>query len=382
MCQVIAPLDDDLRAEAEARLLARLGHKTPTQLRAAAHRLVQRLDGAAIGRRVQTALRERGVTVYPTGDGLGSLSVTDLPLPVLRAVEDALCGSTPTPPQTPGDDRTRQQRMVDCLIDLVLRPGAHGLAPVQAQLTIIATIGTLLGGDDPGEISGDVVPAQTVRALARALGLLPAGDPPSATTRGTATAADARRRRLRAALLARRDPGDRRASPTCSPPHPRGTALAARPHIALADELTGQLLALTDAAGLRAGRALGPPPPTDAYRPTDPLKRFVQHPRPTLPLPRLPPRPPTAATPTTSPAGPTATPPPTTSAACAATTTDSSTKHPAGNCTPSPTAPCGSPPPPARCCITRPAGLSDDEPPPRTNRPRRTEPSGDDPPPF
>ena len=56
----------------------------------------------------------------------------------------------------------------------------------------------------------------------------------------------------------------------------RGTALAARPHIALVDELTGQLLALTDATGLRAGRALGPPPPTDAYRPTDPLNRYVQ----------------------------------------------------------------------------------------------------------
>ena len=53
MCQVVSPLeDDDIRAEAEARLLARLGHKTPPQLRAAAHRVVQRLDGQAISRRV------------------------------------------------------------------------------------------------------------------------------------------------------------------------------------------------------------------------------------------------------------------------------------------------------------------------------------------
>src|SRR4051794_34701674 len=33
LCQVIAPLEGAVRAEAEARLLARLGHKTPTQLR-------------------------------------------------------------------------------------------------------------------------------------------------------------------------------------------------------------------------------------------------------------------------------------------------------------------------------------------------------------
>ena len=55
-----------------------------------------------------------------------------------------------------------------------------------------------------------------------------------------------------------------------------GTALAHRPQVALVDELTGQLLALTDAAGLRTGRALGPPPPTDRYSPTAALQRFVR----------------------------------------------------------------------------------------------------------
>jgi hypothetical protein len=144
MCQVVAPLDDEIRADAEHRLLARLGHKTPPQLRAAAHRVVQRLDGQAIGRRMETALRERGIAIYPTGDGLGNLSVSNLPLPVLRAVQDALRQYADAA-RTPGDPRTRQQRMVDSLVDLVLRPGDHGLAPVQAQLTVIATVRTLLG---------------------------------------------------------------------------------------------------------------------------------------------------------------------------------------------------------------------------------------------
>ena len=269
MCQVVAPLQDDLRGEAESRLLARLGHKTPTQLRAAAHRLVQRMDGQAIRRRVEASLRERGIAVHPTGDGLGNLSVTDLPLPVLRAVQDALRQYAEAA-RTPDDPRTRQQRMVDCLVDLVLRPGEHGLAPVQAQLTVVATVQTLLGGDDPGEIAGDVVPAETVRALARALGLLPAepaapGDAPSAPAGAQPTEAAHAARCAAAGLTDLLDA--RRVS---------GTALAHRPHIAVVDELTGQLLALTDAAALRAGQALGPPPPTDRYTPTDALRRHVQ----------------------------------------------------------------------------------------------------------
>jgi hypothetical protein len=76
-----------------------------------------------------------------------------------------------------------------------------------------------------------------------------------------------------------------------------GTALAELPHIAIVDEISGQLLALTNATQLRhtatcghrkcrtgkrpcthppAGPGLGPPPATDGYRPTDPLARFVR----------------------------------------------------------------------------------------------------------
>jgi hypothetical protein len=290
MCQVVSPLDDDLRPAAEARLLARLGHKTPTQLRAAAHRVVQRLDGQAISRRVEAALRERGIAVYPTGDGLGSLSVTNLPLPVLRAVQDALRQYADAA-RTPDDPRTRQQRMVDCLVDLVLRPGDHGLAPVQAQLTVVATVHTLLGGDDPGQVGGDIVPAETVRALARSLGLLP-GEPQVAEASTGEQTGDTL---PTTTVLNTTRPDDPGPAPAVGDDVPRngtdavaaglsdllgartliGTTLGHRPQVAVVDDLTGQLLALTDAAGLRAGRALGPPPPTDAYTPSAELSRHV-----------------------------------------------------------------------------------------------------------
>jgi hypothetical protein len=65
---------------------------------------------------------------------MGSLSAT-LPLPVAQACRRALeayaadCG-------TPGDVRSKEQRMVDCLVDLILRPGVNG--PVQIGLTVVA----------------------------------------------------------------------------------------------------------------------------------------------------------------------------------------------------------------------------------------------------
>ncbi|MET0763838.1 MAG: HNH endonuclease signature motif containing protein [Blastococcus sp.] len=59
-----------------------------------------------------------------------------------------------------------------------------------------------------------------------------------------------------------------------------GTTLASRPTIAVVEELSGQLLALTDATGLRRaadlGRALGPPPATPGYVPSAALRAFVR----------------------------------------------------------------------------------------------------------
>ena len=378
LCQVIAGLDDDLRAQAEQRLLARLGHKTPTQLRAAAHRLAQRLDASAISRRVQTALRERGITVYPTGDGLGSLSVTNLPLPVLRAVQDALRQYADAA-HTPGDPRTRQQRMVDTLIDLVLRPGAHGLAPVQAQLTIIATIATLLGGDDPGEISGDIVPAAhcprprpSARPAARRR---TAARPDRPRARGAVrrpTEREAHPPALLPPSPAAADPlpatPSPRASPTCSPPArcaaPRWPPDRTSPWSTSSPASCSP--SPTPPASAPAEHSARRHPPT----PTGPPTRSTATSRPATDAAASPAAaaPPTAATPTTSPAGPTATPPPTTSAACAATTTGSSTKHPAGNCTPYPTAHSASPPPPAR-------SSSPDPPDPTTTTDHHPEPT-------
>ncbi len=58
------------------------------------------------------------------------------------------------------------------------------------------------------------------------------------------------------------------------------TALAERPRIAVVDQLSGCLLALTDSIEIRqatrSGKGLSPPAQTDGYRPSEPLDRFVR----------------------------------------------------------------------------------------------------------
>ncbi|MGY1914728.1 DUF222 domain-containing protein [Blastococcus sp. SYSU DS0973] len=176
----VAPIADaTVRAEVEAELLGwAVGRvTTPAQLGDKARRLVLRRDARDAADRLHRALRRRGVSVRPdTEDGMAVLSAL-LTVPEAQALLDAL-GRCADELAGPDDQRTRGQKMADCLLDLVLRPGENGLPPVQAQLTVVAGVRTLLGGDEPGEIGGQPVPAEMVRALSRALGLLPDPAPP------------------------------------------------------------------------------------------------------------------------------------------------------------------------------------------------------------
>jgi hypothetical protein len=277
MTDLVVRLSDELRPVAEARLLSRVGGKTASQLRVAARRLVMKLDADVLAKRVEEAIRQRRVVLHPGDDGMATLSAV-LPIPVARAVLDALRQYAEAA-ATDGDDRTEAQRMVDCLVDLVLRPGEHGMAPVQARLTLVAAVETLLGSDEPGEVDGDLVPAEMVRQLARVLGLLPdptacaptdepVADDPDGTAVvggpvvGASSSAGAGTIAAISALLRSRTLA--------------GSSLEHRPHLALVDELSGQLVALTDAAGLRRGQALGPPPESPGYRPEAELDRFVR----------------------------------------------------------------------------------------------------------
>jgi uncharacterized protein DUF222 len=299
--------DPALRARVEARLLARVKSKTPSQLRVAARRAVLSADANAALRRAAAAVRERGVRLHPGKDGTDTLSLSHAS-PVARACHDALERYAEAC-RTEGDTRTKQQRMADCLADLVLRPGGeNGLPPVQAQLTITAAAATLLGGDEPGAIDGEPLPAEVIREIAYALGLLPR--PTAATSSispdgtdtcpvpprtdsettgaprpngadigyagtqrdGAANAPDSDRAAAGDAVEERRDAlADLLLSRWVT-----GTTLAARPQVAITHPLTGALLALTDAAAIRRGEPIGRPGRTLAYRADAAVDRFVR----------------------------------------------------------------------------------------------------------
>jgi hypothetical protein len=113
--------------------------------------------------------------------------------PEAQALYRALSACVDALDPEPGDARSRGQRLVDCLLDLVLRPGQGELPPVQALLTIVASVHTALGADALGEVDGYPVPAEMARQLARAFaGLEPVADPAARTAAdGTTVAATA-----------------------------------------------------------------------------------------------------------------------------------------------------------------------------------------------
>ncbi|MGY1727976.1 DUF222 domain-containing protein [Geodermatophilus sp. SYSU D01062] len=165
----VAPITDDtVRAGLERDLLAWAAGRvtTPAQLGDKARREVLTRGARAAADRLAQAVRERGVSARP--DRVDGMSVVGalLTTPEAAALVEALGAYADALPE---DGRTRGERMADCLLDRVLRPGEHGLPPVQVRLDVVAPVGALLGGDQPCEIDGQVVPAEVVRALLAAL---------------------------------------------------------------------------------------------------------------------------------------------------------------------------------------------------------------------
>jgi hypothetical protein len=180
MLEKVAPVAEPrLRARLERDVLAWTAARavtTPAQLGAKIRRELLARDIRSAARDLEAALRRRGVYVRPDRvDGMAAFSAF-LTVPEAAALIEALGRYVDAVEDDPeeGPPRTRGQKMVDCLMDLVLRPGETDLPAVQAQLTIVAPVATLLGGAKPGEIHGEPVPAEVVRALARALALMPA----------------------------------------------------------------------------------------------------------------------------------------------------------------------------------------------------------------
>ncbi|MGY1671343.1 DUF222 domain-containing protein [Geodermatophilus sp. SYSU D00710] len=165
----VAPITDDtVRTQLERDLLAWAArrHTTPAQLGDKVRREVLKRTARTAADDLLRAVRRRGVSAGP--DRVEGMSVVSalLTTPEAAALLAALGACADA---LPADGRSRGQKMADCLLDLVLRPGETGLPPVQVALTVVAPVGALLGGDAACEVDGQVVPAELVRALLAAL---------------------------------------------------------------------------------------------------------------------------------------------------------------------------------------------------------------------
>ena len=185
MLEKVAPIEDaTVRAEVEASLLRWAAGRvtTPAQLGAKARREVARRDARAAARQLTTAIARRGVRLQP-GPVDGMAAVTALfTQPEALVFHKALSAYADAVPDNPENTRTRDQKMADCLMDLVLRPGESDRVSVQVLVTVVASLATMAGGDEPGEVDGQVVPAETVRALLALFGPQSHTQPPSEPT--------------------------------------------------------------------------------------------------------------------------------------------------------------------------------------------------------
>ena len=320
----------EARARWRRRCCPRAAGQTAPALRAAVRRAVARIDAAAAADRLAKAVRDRHVRLDARDDGMSTLTAL-LTTPVGRACHEALSAYAKAcefDEDGNRDPRTHEQRMADCLADLILRPHADHPA-VRVVLTLIAGVDTVTGQGDGCRRARTSSTAtscprhrcanwRTSSACCRG----PSHRATAATdvrTPATPAGDDGARRRADAADSDRGGASTRPGSLRCAtrnwprrrncgrlrrgdrqPEREAGggsatraaltrlldtrrlidTALAERPRIAVVDQLSGTLLALTDSTELRAaaaaGRGLGPPSGTDAYQPTDPLYRFVR----------------------------------------------------------------------------------------------------------
>jgi hypothetical protein len=173
MLEKVAPIEDDaVRTEVETLLLRWASGRvtTPAQLGAKARREVLKRDARAAARALEQAIAKRGVFWSPGRvDGMGAVTAA-LTLPECRVLMTVLGACADAIEDEPGaPPRTREQKMADVLMDLVVRPGETEVPPVQVVLTLVATVATVLGGDAPGEVDGHPVPAEMVRGLLRGL---------------------------------------------------------------------------------------------------------------------------------------------------------------------------------------------------------------------
>jgi hypothetical protein len=242
LAEVLQHTDPDIAGQVEAALLGQANDLSVARLRARATEELLRLDAAAAEERRKAAERVADVHLYPSAtDGRATLAA-DLPAEEAVACFDVV-NQLAAMLKTDGDDRPIGALRAHVLSLLVRRPADSGLPPVCANVTVTADLQALAGASTvPGEVNGLPITAAHLRELLARAGALGLTAPDGGTLSFAITGPDGQ-------LLATTTPAElarlpRRGCPT----HP------------------------VEGCGCPI---LGPPPPTDAYAPTDRQRAFL-----------------------------------------------------------------------------------------------------------
>src|SRR3954469_23846746 len=242
LAEVLMHTSAEVAGQVEAALLPEANDLSVARLKARATEQMLRLDAAAAEERRSAAERAADVTVYPSAaDGRSTLAAD---LPTDEAVEcfdlvDQLAKML----KAEGDDRPIGALRAHVLSLLVRRPADNGLPEVCANVTVTADLEALGGtASAPGEVGGLPITAAHVRELLARVGALSLTAPEGGSLGLAVTGPDGE-------LLATATPAElaRLARRGCST-HPAGDC---------------------------GCPVLEPPPPTDAYEPTDRQRAFI-----------------------------------------------------------------------------------------------------------
>ena len=254
LVDLLGPAKPKVAAEVERRVLQAAENLTVAQLRARVRRMLVSLDAKALDDRRAKAAKKADVFLQPTGDGMGDFIIR-MPLWKAAACVDVVRQYADMA-RAAGDRRPIGVIRAEIAADLMLRPWDKSRPPVTARLDIHAPLDALrhAAADTPqpaAEVAGQVVTAAECREILEQLdrlGVRPAppggcvqvaiGDPVTGRLVTVAT-----RNELRRASGTRRRRRARRGADERAP-----------------DD----------------GPGLGPPTPTDAYRPTAHQRRFVR----------------------------------------------------------------------------------------------------------
>jgi Domain of unknown function (DUF222) len=173
--EATSPLEPQVAAAVEARVLPRAGRQTVGQLRGSLARAVLVADSAGVEERHERARAKRRVIVTPLPDGMAELWAL-LPAEGAATVRAALDDAARRP-AAPGDNRTADARRADALVDLAAgaigpaassRPAEGNGKPARPLVHVTVPAGVLLGRDGvPAELAGyGPIPASIARRLA------------------------------------------------------------------------------------------------------------------------------------------------------------------------------------------------------------------------